>query len=75
MVAPKVSAARREPSAEREPTACTTWRVLSWRAVTNRSAIQPVPRTPQRNGGASMDGGTRGLGRCDGIRHDSQAMS
>ena len=48
--------------AVRLPTATTCWVVSFCSAATKRSAIQPVPITPQRSVGASRGSGTRGAG-------------
>ena len=45
---------------EREPTATTCWRVLRRSEPMNRSAIHPVPSTPQRRAGAAIGSGARG---------------
>src|SRR4051795_12676045 len=50
----------------REPTATTCWLEWSCSEATNRSAIQPVPRTPHRSVGAVRGSGWSGVGRASG---------
>ena len=44
-----------------------------WRAATKRSAIHPVPSTPQRRLGTEPGDGRRGAGRASGSGRDDTA--
>src|SRR5206468_98895 len=55
-----------ERPAPREPTAWIRWRVWRCTDPTNRSAIQPVPRIPQRNVGTAAASGVRAVGSTAG---------
>ena len=57
---------RAERPASRDPTARTCWRVWRRSDRTNRSAIHPVPSTPQPRAGAASEGGVRAAGRVLG---------
>src|SRR5690242_4781606 len=50
----------------REATAVRLWRVWRWTERAKRSAIQPVPRMPQRKAGAAIGSGVWAAGRAVG---------